>query len=180
MQSRLEGAMNVKRARLGMILGLLLFTPPLHGEKAWGNDVLVSRGKYLITIMDCDGCHSGGALAGKPDPKRFLAGSEVGLHGALSGLEDGVFYPSNLTPDKETGLGTWTDKAIIRAIRQGRRPDGRALSPVMPWPTFAVLTDSDAKAIVAYLRTLPPVKFKVPSNVPFEREATAAYWKIVK
>jgi hypothetical protein len=49
----------------------------------------------------------------------------------------------------------------------------------MPWPTFAVLTDADAQAIVAYLRTLPPVKFKVPSNVPFERDAPAAYWKIV-
>lgn len=171
--------MNVKRTRLGMILGLLLFTPPLYDQEARGNDVLVARGKYLVTIMDCDGCHSGGALTGKPDPKRFLAGSEVGLHGALSGLDDGVFYPSNLTPDKETGLGTWTDKAIIRAIRQGLRPDGRALSPVMPWPTFAVLTDADAKAIVAYLRTLPPVKFTVPDNVPFEREATAAYWKIV-
>src|SRR6185295_3099062 len=85
-----------------------------------------SRGEYLVRIMDCAGCHTPGALTGKPDFTRNLAGSTVGFR--LPGA--GVFYPPNLTPDPDTGLGRWSEAQIARAVRHGERPDGRRLMPV--------------------------------------------------
>ncbi len=98
-----------------------------------------SRGQYLVRITDCGGCHTPGALAGKPDASRQLAGSDIGFGGPW-----GVAYPRNLTPDKETGLGAWTDAEIIRALRQGQSRDGRPLAPIMPWPSYAALAGSRA------------------------------------
>jgi mono/diheme cytochrome c family protein len=126
-------------------------------QSALAQDPQVARGKYLVTIMSCTDCHTPGYFLGKPDNARFLGGSEVGFK-----IPPGVFHGPNLTPDKETGLGNWTDDQIITAIRTGKRPDGRELVPVMPYPAFASLSDADVKAIVAFLRTLPPVKNKVP------------------
>jgi len=101
------------------------------------------RGAYLAQIMDCGGCHTPGALTGQPDMKRAFAGSDIGF-----GIPDvGVFYPPNLTPDPETGLGRWTQAQIVAAVRNGVRPDGRVLAPIMPWKSYAVLSDADAKAL---------------------------------
>ena len=135
----------------------------------------VARGKYLASIMDCTGCHTAGSLIGQPDPKRFLAGSEIGF--GVPGL--GVFYPPNLTPDRETGLGGWSDAEIVAAIRKGERPDGRMLAPMMPWPSYAALTDADAGALVAYLRSLPPVRFKAPAPVGPNETAPSPYLTLV-
>ncbi len=130
-------------------------------------DGLVERGRYLATIMDCTGCHTDGALAGAPNPERHLAGSQVGF--GIPGL--GVVYPPNLTPDPQTGLASWTEEDLVRVLRTGVRPDGRGLVPVMPWPSYSALTDEDMRALVAYLRSLPPTHHKVPpmagpSDVP--------------
>ncbi len=114
----------------------------------------IERGKYLVTIGGCTDCHTPGSLLGKPDMARFLGGSEVGF--AIPGL--GVFPGRNLTPDKETGLGNWTSKQIITAITTGVRPDGRILAPIMPWRELAHLSKSDQLALVAYLKSLKPVK----------------------
>src|ERR1700730_8048592 len=116
-----------------------------------------ARGKYLVTVAGCNDCHTPGYFFGKPDMARFLGGSEVGFE--IPGL--GVFHGPNLTPDKETGLGAWTDAQIASAFTTGKRPDGRELAPVMPYRAFANLTKEDVEAIVAFLRTLPPVKNKV-------------------
>lgn len=121
-------------------------------------DPQVERGKYLVTIGGCGDCHTPGALLGKPDESRLLGGSDVGF--AVPGL--GVFVGRNLTPDKQTGLGEWTSEQIIAAITTGRRPDGRTLAPVMPWPALSHLTRADAEAIAAYLKSIPPVKNAVP------------------
>ena len=118
----------------------------------------IERGKYLVTIGSCNDCHTPGYFLGKPDFSRTLAGSEVGF--AIPGL--GAFVGRNLTPDKETGLGDWTDDQIISAFTAGIRPDGRRLAPIMPWQGLSHLTSDDARAIVAYLRSLPPVKNAVP------------------
>jgi mono/diheme cytochrome c family protein len=88
----------------------------------------VERGKYLVTIGSCNDCHTPGYFLGKPDFSRTLAGSEVGF--TIPGL--GAFVGRNLTPDKETGLGNWTDDQVISAITAGIRPDGRRLAPIMP------------------------------------------------
>ena len=117
----------------------------------------VERGLYLVTITGCGDCHTPGALFGKPDKAKLLAGSDVGFGGGF-----GVVVGQNLTPDKETGLGNWTSDQIVTAITTGKVPDGRMLSPIMPWPALSKLTHEDALAIAAYLKSLPVVKNAVP------------------
>ena len=129
------------------------------------------RGAYLATIMDCGGCHTGGALSGQADPALQLAGSDVGF--GVPGL--GIFYPPNLTPDHETGLGRWTPADIVKAGRTGERPDGRELAPVMPWRAYAALTDDDALALATYLKSLPPVRHRTPPPTGPEEKPAAPY-----
>jgi hypothetical protein len=117
----------------------------------------VARGKYLVTFGSCTDCHTPGSFFGKPDMTKFLGGSDVGF--AIPGL--GVFVGPNLTPDKKTGLGSWTDEQIATALTTGKTPTGRTLAPVMPWHAYASLTKSDALAIVDYLKSLPPVSHQV-------------------
>jgi hypothetical protein len=69
---------------------------------------------------------------------------------------------------------------MIEAIRRGVRPDGRNLVPIMPWPSYAGLTDDDVRALVAYLRSLPPVRFQVPRDVGPNEKPTAPYLDVVK
>jgi mono/diheme cytochrome c family protein len=121
-------------------------------------DAQLARGQYLVTLGSCTDCHTPGHLLGKPDMTRFLGGSDVGF--AIPGL--GTFVGRNLTPDKETGLGSWTREQVATAFTTGVRPDGRVLAPVMPWAAFSQLTKADALAIAAYLQSLPPVRQEVP------------------
>jgi mono/diheme cytochrome c family protein len=118
----------------------------------------VDRGKYLVTLGGCNDCHTPGYFLGKPDMARFLGGSDVGFE--IPGL--GVFLGRNITPDKETGIGSWTKAQIVTAIQTGKRPDGRMLAPIMPWHAFANLTKGDASAIAEYLQSIPAVKNKIP------------------
>jgi mono/diheme cytochrome c family protein len=119
---------------------------------------LVERGKYLATIGDCVDCHTPGYFFGKPDMSRYLAGSDVGF--LIPDL--GAFVGPNLTSDKETGLGAWTNEQIATVLTTGVRPDGRILASIMPWHALAHLTKPDLAALVAFLRSLPPVQNKVP------------------
>jgi mono/diheme cytochrome c family protein len=118
----------------------------------------VERGRYLVSFAGCHDCHTPGYLLGMPDMSRMLGGSEVGFE--IPGL--GVFHGPNLTPDMETGLGSWSEEQIVAAFTTGKRPDGRELAPAMPWRGFANLTPADAMAIAIYLKSLPPVVNKVP------------------
>ena len=135
----------------------------------------IERGRYLVTIGGCTDCHTPGHFLGKPDMTRMLGGSEVGFE--IPGL--GVFYGPNLTPDPETGLGKWSEADIVKAIQTGVRPDGRGLVPIMPWPAFAKLTKSDAEAVAAYLKSLPPVRNKVPGPFGPSQTPTSFVMKIV-
>src|SRR5574337_723072 len=126
---------------------------------AAADDAQLARGRYLVGIAGCSDCHTPGGMLGDPDMKRYLGGSDVGF--SIPG--QGVFVGQNLTPDMETGLGKWTDQQIVTAIRKGKRPDGSELSGVMPYGSFARLTDEDAFAIAAFLKSLPPVSNKVVS-----------------
>ncbi len=74
-------------------------------------------------------------------------------------------YAPNITQDDETGIGTWTDEEIMRAIREGVRPDGTIIGPPMPVGSYRGMSDSDARAIVAYLRTVAPIRNSVPGSV---------------
>jgi mono/diheme cytochrome c family protein len=135
----------------------------------------VERGKYLVSVIPCTDCHTPGTFLGKPDFKRYLGGSEVGFE--VPGL--GVFYGPNLTPDDETGLGKWTKEQIATAITTGKRPDGRILAPPMPVENFKNLTHSDALAIAAYLKTLPPVKNKVPGPFGSNEKPTSFVYQVL-
>lgn len=134
----------------------------------------IERGRYLVHFGGCNDCHTPGYFFGKPDMARQLGGSEVGFE--IPGL--GVFHGPNLTPD-QTGLGNWTAAQIVTALQTGVRPDGRVLAPIMPWRAFADLTKSDAFAIAAYLKTLPPVRNKVPGPFGPNETPTSFVMKIV-
>lgn len=138
-------------------------------------DPAVERGKYLVSIAGCGDCHTPGYFLGKPDFSHLLGGSEVGFE--LPGL--GVFHGPNLTPDRDTGLGAWSDAEIATALTKGTRPDGRQLAPIMPWRNLAVLAPADLKAIVAYLRSLPAVRNKVPGPFGPLETSTSYVMKVV-
>jgi mono/diheme cytochrome c family protein len=138
-------------------------------------ETLVERGQYLAHIMDCGGCHHTGAFTPQPNLETPLAGSQIGFE--IPGM--GVFYPANLTPDEETGLGKWSDAEIITAFTTGVRPDGRQLAPVMPWMSYAHINADDATALVAYLRSLKPVQHKVPGPFAAGDKPTAPYFTVV-
>ncbi len=125
---------------------------------ASAQDDPVARGEYLVNLGGCHDCHTPGYFLGAPDMERYLGGSDVGFE--VPGL--GVFLGRNLTPDKETGLGNWTDDEIATALTTGERPDGRVLAPVMPYHAYARLTGEDVAAIIAFLRSLDPVNHAVP------------------
>jgi mono/diheme cytochrome c family protein len=135
----------------------------------------IKRGEYLATIMDCGGCHTTGALTGKPDPQGYFAGSQVGFQ--IPGL--GIFYPPNLTPDRDTGLGTWSQADIVKAVRAGVRPDGRQLVPVMPYHNYSKLTDPDADALAAYLKAIKPIRHQTPALTGATEKPTAPYLTVV-
>jgi mono/diheme cytochrome c family protein len=156
-----------------VLIAGILAAAPLGGANA--ADPAVERGKYLVTIAGCNDCHTPGYFLGKPDMSRQFGGSEVGFE--LPG--HGVFYGPNLTSDKDTGLGRWTDRQIATALTAGSRPDGRMLAPIMPWQAFANLTKPDVSAIVAYLRSLPPVKNKVPGPFGPSETPTSFVMKVV-
>jgi mono/diheme cytochrome c family protein len=134
-------------------LSIALAVAPLAARA----ETQVERGRYLVTIAGCSDCHTPGGLLGAPDKTRQFGGADVGFGDPANG----VWVGQNLTPDTETGLGGWTNDQLVDAFTKGVTPDGRKLSEIMPWPTFAHLTPEDAQAIAAYLKSLPPVKNKV-------------------
>lgn len=158
---------------LAATFGAAALAVPLFWGRANVPDV--ARGKYLVTVGLCTDCHTPGYFFGKADVNRFLGGSEVGFEIP----ELGVFHGPNLTPDNETGLGRWSNEQIVTAFRTGVRPDGRVLAPIMPWQHFSSLTDADATAIVAYLRTLPPVRNKVPGPFGPSEVPTSFVFRVV-
>ena len=118
----------------------------------------VERGNYLVTTIGCGDCHSPLHEDGSVMEELTLAG---GQRMDLYPFDNVVSY--NLTSDKETGLGNWTDDQIKTFLTKGIRRNGTRMIPYpMPWPAFAHLKENDLNAIIAYLRTLPPVHNKIP------------------
>ena len=123
----------------------------------------VARGKYLfIGVADCGGCHSQRDFSrvGGPDVESGRGRGNV-LSDFMKGLPGQVVAP-NITPDPETGIGTWTDGEKIRAIREGVDKDGRALFPMMPYQSYRRFSDDDVQALVAFLDSLPGVHNRLP------------------
>jgi mono/diheme cytochrome c family protein len=107
----------------------------------------IARGAYLANAADCEACHTDREHGGQP-----YAG------GRALATPFGTFYSPNITPDPETGIGRWSDGQFLRALRDGVRPDGANYFPVFPYPSFTKITDADARAIKAYLFSLPAVR----------------------
>lgn len=134
-------------------------TAPATGEQA----ELIKRGEYLARMGDCIACHTN------------VKGKTPSFAGGLAiNTPFGTFYSPNITPDKETGIGNWTEKDFIRAMKQGRDPQGRNYFPVFPYIYFSKISDEDAKALYAYFMSIPPAKLKnkelpFPFNVPGAR-----------
>lgn len=176
------------------IVGLLLGAVAL-GSTAVIGETLPSqtqtpaeRGKYLVNTMGCHDCHTPwkmGQNGPEPDMTRMLSGHPESVkmppppnHGdslwAWSGAVTntafagpwGVSFTMNLTPDPETGLGKWTEKMFLDAIRTGRHEGrGRPILPPMPVLVYNNATDADLKAIFAYLRTIPVIRNQVPQPI---------------
>jgi len=137
----------------------------------------VERGRYLVGLLGCGSCHSDGALVGAPVPGRALAGSSVGIaySNPLAVARPGVLYPSNLTPDAATGIGNRSVAELVRMIRLGVNEHGRQTIPVMPWPAYVNIEETDATAIAVYLKSLDPVRHQVPAQVRPGQQAPAPF-----
>lgn len=157
----------------------------------------VERGRYLVHAMGCHDCHTPKkmgpngpqldmtrALSGHPEssalppPPRLPKGPWMATASwdltAWSGPW-GVSYPMNLTPDENTGLGIWTEEMFMKAMRTGRHMGAsRPILPPMPWQSLAGLDDGDLKAVYAHLRSLPPIKNRVPEPVIVEPQTADA------
>lgn len=144
------------------------------------------RGKYLVTVAGCNDCHTPwkmGEHGPEPDMTRMLSGhpenmplppapkavgpwmvSAAATMTAWAGPW-GVSYTANLTPDS-TGLGKWDETTFMLALRNGKHiGNGRPILPPMPWQGFSKMTDDDLKAIFAFLKTIPPIRNKVPEPI---------------
>lgn len=138
--------------------------PMLAGAPA-GAPVL-ERGKYLAEMADCTACHT--TPGGKP-----FAG------GVAFTLPFGTIYSSNITADRDTGIGSWTDEAFVRAVRDGIRDDGAHLYPAFPYTAYTGLSRADVLAIRAYLASLPAVRQPNRDNdlgFPFNQRWAMGFW----
>jgi mono/diheme cytochrome c family protein len=139
--------------------GLLSFASLSFGILAARSETPIERGRYLVHgIVACGNCHTPKDSDGKAIANRELAGGPV--------FNAPVFHAvtPNITPDTETGIGNWTDDQIVNAIRNGKRPDGTTIGPPMPIAYYRNMSDSDVRAIVAYLRTVKPIKNKTEKS----------------
>lgn len=136
---------------------------PTTAKKFDSTPERVARGKYIFTALSaCQVCHSQHDYTKHGHP--VIPGTEgAGQVIPFRGLPGRVVAP-NLTPDMETGSGSWTDDQLARAIREGIGHDGRTLFPLMPYGEYRALSDEDIASLVVYLRTLPPVHHELPKT----------------
>jgi mono/diheme cytochrome c family protein len=147
----------------------------------------VERGKYLVMTSACNDCHTPkkmGPNGPELDMSRMLAGHVavkmppppassgpwiIHANDQLTAWSGpwGISYTKNLTPDQNTGIGSWSEETFIKAIRTGKHMGvSRPILPPMPWEVYRQMTDADLKAIYAYLRTIPAISNPTPDPVP--------------
>ncbi|MEI6545447.1 MAG: c-type cytochrome [Burkholderiales bacterium] len=138
------------------LLALFFSGAPLA---ATPNAAVLERGKYLMEgVVACGNCHMARGDKGQPLPEKGLSG------GMLWDETHFKAIAANITPDRETGIGKWTDAQLARAIREGVRPDKSLIGPPMPVAFYRYLSDDDLAAIIAYLRAQPAVKIVQPKS----------------
>ncbi len=158
----------------------------VSGSAEGKSSALVKRGHYLVEVTGCGDCHTpwifdkalnmpvpdlsralSGHPSGAPDPVGTVGQGDIGLIGPTFTsfkMPFGIVYSANLTPDQETGLGSWREADFIKAIRNGKHfgGSGRTILPPMPWMDIGRMTDEDLKAVFAYLHSLKPIRNAVP------------------
>jgi hypothetical protein len=148
------------------VFGLRTFIGPrrrdLTGQTFTSTRARIERGKYIANSMGCLYCHSPHDFSKRDEP--IPSGMQgAGQQMPYTDLPGRIIAP-NLTPDKETGAGTWSDDALGRAIREGIGHDGRALFPIMPYSHYRTMPDEDLASVVVYLRSLAPVRNQLPKT----------------
>jgi hypothetical protein len=154
---------------------------------------MVERGRYLVSAVGCHDCHSPKSMTPQGpvvDESRMLSGHQADApmppvdtnifksrYWTLMGIDGntfvgpwGISFPANLTPDSATGLGAWTEAQFIKTLRTGKHmglEGGRDILPPMPWNMYNKLNDEDLASIFAYLRSLKPIRNRVPTPIPF-------------
>ena len=130
---------------------------PDGGAVAEADKALLERGAFIANVSGCALCHTAFGPNGPDLAKMWAGGLEIPE-------EVGTWRSPNITQDKKTGIGGWTDAEILAAVREGKRPDGSRLYPIMPWPFYHAMSDADGQALVAYLRTVAPIENAVAGN----------------
>jgi mono/diheme cytochrome c family protein len=186
--TRRRWTMTFLTLALTLVSGLFARANGPDLSPASADPVRIARGEYLVTIGGCNDCHTPlklGPRGPEPDTTRMLSGhpedlemppapalppgpwiaSVAGTMTAWAGPW-GVSFTANLTPDTETGLGNWTFEQFVQALRTGRHEGkGRPILPPMPFFNYAKATDEDLASIFSYLRSIPPVRNRVPQPI---------------
>ena len=126
----------------------------------------LARGRYLTQAADCEACHT-------------IPGGKAYAGGRAFDTDFGTIYSPNITPDKQTGIGSWSDAQFLKAVHEGVDDDGEHLYPAFPYAAFTYLTDEDVLSIKAYLFSLEPVKNVAPENTlraPYNQRWLMAIW----
>jgi len=188
---------NVIAGLLVLVLAMATLTGCGKSQAAEGakpaKESRVARGKYLVSVLGCNDCHTPlkmGPKGPERDFSRLLSGhpqqlpvgeapevpepwrmTMVSTGTAFAGPW-GTTFAMNLTPDVNTGIGIWTEDIFWKAIREGRHwGQSRPIMPPMPWDAYRNLTDEDLKSVYAFLRTIPPITNRVPEyRPPMEKE----------
>ncbi len=169
--------------------------PAAIGAAAYSDDKqeMIDRGEYLVTIQGCQDCHTPKIMTPQgpqPDPERAFMGypadepvpevpEGVIRPGGWSAMMNddltaavgpcGISFATNLTPDDETGIGTWTLDMFKGSLRTGQHMgEGRPILPPMPWYNYVEMTDEDIEAVYTYLQSIEPIRNPVPEPVPAE------------
>jgi len=144
-----------------MRLGLIAIAAAAVTVSAASAQTPIERGSYLVNgVLTCGNCHTPRAKGGVFDKARAFSGGPQTFDTPTFTVKG-----SNITPDKETGIGSWSEADIKRALTEGLRPNGTQLAPIMPYGFYKVFTAGDLDAVVAYLRSLPAVSNKVQPPV---------------
>lgn len=144
--------------------GALADSPPLSAPDVRPD--LVKRGEYLFRAADCSACHSA------PEDGKLTGGRPFTL-------PFGTIFAVNITPDKQTGIGNYTDAEWLKMLREGVGRGGKHLYPVMPYTAYTLLNDADALAIKAYLFSIQPKNAPAPKNLlrfPFNQRWSMIFW----
>ncbi|RTL49631.1 MAG: cytochrome c [Bradyrhizobiaceae bacterium] len=156
------------RSSLGAAATLIALTGSAHAQDLQNSD-RIERGRYIAILSDCSGCHT-------------APGGQLFAGGLALETPFGKILAPNITPDRDTGIGAWTDEEFISAVREGRGHGGERLYPAMPYPAYTKLSDEDVRDLRAYFATIEPVKNKVISNqlpFPFNIRASLIGWNML-